>query len=364
MTCIVVIGNSTGEYDWISPFFKDNSSFDCKLILNEIPEKDKKNIRKDVFLYPNISIIEPFLLARYFLTFLEKVNRKISLPSSLVSFIYSFFYSKMEIVQTKFLFQDYSFRKSLLMSHLKKITTNATLVAFPHAFSLSIPADCQEDVSHKCDVVLQNTKLCTRYKAKENIITGIPMLDSLNLFDVLSNNIIFFTRDNYDHYGTTNNACYNKYFQVLDFLESNKLKVYIKHHPRNRKANQRHKDIEKNFNNITYINSNNEIPLNKYRACLTFFSAASLMLTRHKVPAIDITPYQEDLLSTSLIHHLDEDGVYVTPFCEHGLQSHSLNLNEIMDSKLLGSISQSQSENSKQIFPNSYNNALQNLITK
>lgn len=48
MTCLVVINSSSGEYDWVIPFFKTNTTYHCILVLNEIPEEEKKKIRLDL----------------------------------------------------------------------------------------------------------------------------------------------------------------------------------------------------------------------------------------------------------------------------------------------------------------------------
>jgi len=190
----------------------------------------------------------------------------------------------------------------------------------------------------------------------------MPNEETKDLFDIESKNIIFFTRDDYEHYGTTNQACYKRYSEILFFLAENCFNVFIKHHPRNRLANIKHQDIERDFRNIIYINSNLEINTRSYAFCLTFFSAASLLLTRHNVPAFDVTPYDASLLKESTFHFINPVGDYVTPLQEHGLQTVCNDLKELKNSIFLSDSSRSQQDSFREIFPDNYYKELLSLL--
>ena len=191
MTCLVVINSSSGEYDWVIPFFKTNTTYHCILVLNEIPEEAKKKIRLDVIDYKNINLYEPVYVIRIFFSFIEKLNRRVSLNFKLMHIFYGLFYKLEYFSGSKFLLKDESFRQSILISYLEASLPMALKVIYPHSFGMQIPFNGIEDVSSKSDVVLSNTDLCKRFKSKKNIVTGIPHQENINLFNAHSKNIIF-----------------------------------------------------------------------------------------------------------------------------------------------------------------------------
>jgi len=361
MSSIIIINSSTGEYDWIMPFFK-SSGERANIILNEINEANRELIRSDLLNYKHLDLIEPSKIMRGFLGALEKLHRRLPIIKKVCLLFFKLSYKKYDFSNAKFIFKDYSFRDALIYECIEALAISAKKVAFPHAFAIQIPFKGIEDVSHKCDIVLQNTKLCSRFQSHLNLITGMPNEETKDLFDIESKNIIFFTRDDYEHYGTTNQACYKRYSEILFFLAENCFNVFIKHHPRNRLANIKHQDIERDFRNIIYINSNLEINTRSYAFCLTFFSAASLLLTRHNVPAFDVTPYDASLLKESTFHFINPVGDYVTPLQEHGLQTVCNDLKELKNSIFLSDSSRSQQDSFREIFPDNYYKELLSLL--
>jgi len=363
MTCLVVINSSSGEYDWVIPFFKTNTTYHCILVLNEIPEEAKKKIRLDVIDYKNINLYEPAYIIRIFFSFIEKLNRRVSLNFKLMHIFYGLFYKLEYFSGSKFLLKDESFRQSILISYLEASLPMALKVIYPHSFGMQIPFNGIEDVSSKSDVVLSNTDLCKRFKSKKNIVTGIPHQENINLFNAHSKNIIFFTRDNYDGYGTTNDKCFKLYSEALDFLHRNKYAVYIKHHPRNKKINKEHLSIEKRFKNIKYIHQTHDIFSKQYCACFTFFSAASLTLTRSHVPVFDVTPYSLDLVKNSIFHYPTQEGKYVTPFIDRGVQLPINLFDDVTDLDFLTKLSQEQFDRYSKLYPMHYDEQLKQLLS-
>ncbi len=364
MTCLVVINSSSGEYDWVIPFFKTNKTFHCTLILNEISEETKKKIRLDLRNYKNICIYEPIYIIRIFFSLIEKVNRRVPLNYKLIHKFYGLFYKLENLSSSKFLLKDESFRQSILISYLEASLPRALRVVYPHSFGMQIPFNGIEDVSNKSDVVLSNTNLCKRFKSKKNIVTGIPNQENINLFSIYSKNIIFFTRDSYDGYGTTNDMCFKLYFEALDFLCRNKYTVYVKHHPRNKKINKVHLSFEKRFKNIKYINETQDIFSKQYCACLAFFSAASLTLTRSHVPVFDVTPYSLDLVKSSIFHYSNDQGEFVTPLIDRGVQFPINTFNEVTDINFLAKLSDEQFDQYSKLYPIQYDQQLKKLLWK
>ena len=364
MTCLVVINSSSGEYDWIIPFFKTNKTFHCVLVLNEISEESKKKIRSDLTGYKNINLYEPVYIIRILLSFIEKLNRRISLNCKLMHMFYGFFYRLESLSDSKFLLKDEGFRQSILISYLEASLPKASRVVYPHSFGMQIPFNGIEDVSSKSDVVISNTDLCKRFKSKKNIITGIPHQEKINLFSIHSKNIIFFTRDTYDGYGTTNDRCFKLYFEALDFLHRNKYVVYVKHHPRNKKINKVHFSIESRFKNIKYIQETKDIFSNQYCACFTFFSAASLTLTRSHVPVFDVTPYSSDLVKSSIFHYPTQEGKYVTPLIDRGVQFPINLFDDVTDLDFLSKLSDKQFDQYSKLYPMQYDKKLKQLLSQ
>lgn len=363
MTCLVVINSSSGEYDWIIPFFKTNKTFHCTLILNEISEEIKQKIRLDLIDYKNINLYEPTYIIRILFSLIEKLNRRVPLNCKLIHMFYGFFYRLESLSSSKFLLRDESFRQSILISYLEASLPRAIKVIYPHSFGMQIPFNGIEDVSSKSDVVLSNTDLCKRFKSKKNIVTGIPHQEHINLFCIQSKNIIFFTRDTYDGYGTTNHKCFKLYYEALEFLHRNKYTVYIKHHPRNKKINKVHLSIERKFQNIKYVFETQDIFSKQYAACFTFFSAASLTLTRSHVPVFDVTPYSLDLVKNSIFHYPNQEGEFVTPLIDRGVQFPISHLNEVTDLNFLAELSDEQFDQYSKLYPMQYDQQLKKLLS-
>ena len=362
MTCLVVINSSSGEYDWIIPFFKNNKAFRCILVLNEISEEAKKKIRLDLINFKNINLYEPVYIVRILFGFIEKLNRRVSVNFRLIHMFYGLFYKSEYLSGSKFLLKDESFRQSVLISYLEATLPKASRVIYPHSFGMQIPFNGIVDDSNKSDVVLSNTDACKRFKSKKNIITGIPHQESINLFSVHSKNIIFFTRDSYDGYGTTNDKCFKLYSEALDFMHRNHYEVYIKHHPRNRKINKVHLSIEKRFQNIRYIHETQDIFSKQYCACFTFFSAASLTLTRSHVPVFDVTPYNLDLVKSSTFHYQTQQGDYVTPLIDRGVQLPINSFDDVTDLNFLTKLSSEQFQRYLKLYPMKYDQQLKKLL--
>lgn len=376
---LVYIDSSLGELHWISPFLISTytTDFEIKILTrkdilsDEIVKElnlDKDNIeilKKDNIFFKNI--FSRFFF-KQFNSILKKSNRSDSTCkyfNKLKMIIFNNVKTKVDLKNNfDFIFRDTGFHQSFEISMITSLNPKAKVIAFPHCVNIGKAQKSKVKITKskciKVDLILENTTL-----SKQNIenqkfyISGTPALSKINesKYNFNSNNVLILTRDIYEPYGCSRSSFLKTFKLVLDFCKKNKLKVYVKHHPRDKQLDD-YRIIQKEYTNI--VETNKIFNETKFRVCLSAYSTAGIYTTAKQIPIFDISPYEK--YSTNLTDHFsDSSGYYTHDLIELGLQNKLNRLDIILDKKTLDKYSLNQFNSLKKYFPL---NANENIFNK
>lgn len=375
----VYIDSSLGELHWISPFLSSRyaNSFDITIFTRKVILSDKiltelKLDKNNIRIFREIDVFCDNRISRFFIKQLNSILKKINRFNSSCKYFNKIKMIVFKKVITKislennfdFIFRDTGFHESFEISLITSLNPRAKVIAFPHCVNIGkAQKNKVEIIKNKCievDLILENTILSKeKIENQKFYISGTPALSTIKekRYDFNSNNVLILTRDVYEPYGCSRNSFLKTFKQILDLCDKDRLKVYVKHHPRDKQLDD-YRFIQNQYNNV--IETNEIFNETKFRICLSAYSTAGIYITSEQIPVFDISPY-EKCTEYLTDHFCDTNGYYTHDLIELGLQSKLNNFDIILDEEQLDDYSLNQFIALKKYFPL---NANENIFNK
>lgn len=314
----VFINDSAGELDWISEYIVRSDKIEWEVYLN-FPNKndseleelwDKyfynyeriKHIKRSNFL-KNLSRVD-FLfdsVVRYLGRFSKSLSRYAEILFNSVRYVVSYFIFLKEFRQYDFIFRDYNLRNTFALEHIIRNQNEAKIVIFPHSTAI-ISTDKRtlnqrkKPLKVKCDYFLENSKLSNyfdQFFVNKVFYVGSPSIDAFRSRNkVRENSILFITRNcDPDFFGFNLEDALQRFEMVIKKFHEKKIRVYVKHHPRDPKINEWRK-IQGKYSSCEEISGSINSFNIKPTLVFSFYSSLGVLFSSVGVPVFDISPYK------------------------------------------------------------------------